>query len=81
METGRNGDVHLADFSSTNALGHQGDGGSHLEHRRSSAGEDGHAQEFSLPRVDGGRNAWLCLAGCFCIEALVWGRLLARTVS
>ena len=30
-------------------------------------------QEFSLPRADGGRQAWLFLAGCFAIEALVWG--------
>lgn len=30
-------------------------------------------QQFSLPPVDGGRDAWLCLAGCFFIEALVWG--------
>lgn len=81
METGRNGDVHLTAFSPTNASGHQRDDGSHLEHRRSSAGEDSHGQEFSLPRVDGGRNAWLCLAGCFCIEALVWGRQLALTLS
>ncbi|PGG99221.1 hypothetical protein AJ79_08651 [Helicocarpus griseus UAMH5409] len=30
-------------------------------------------QEFSLPPADGGIRAWLFLAGCFCIEALVWG--------
>ena len=30
-------------------------------------------QEFSLPPVDGGKDAWLFLAGCFMIEALVWG--------
>lgn len=29
--------------------------------------------EFSLPRVDGGKEAWLFLAGSFFIEALVWG--------
>ncbi|KAI9807558.1 MAG: hypothetical protein M1825_005498 [Sarcosagium campestre] len=26
-----------------------------------------------LPRADSGKDAWLFLAGCFCIEALVWG--------
>ncbi|RPA71684.1 MFS general substrate transporter, partial [Ascobolus immersus RN42] len=29
--------------------------------------------EFSLPPVDGGKDAWLFLAGAFMIEALVWG--------
>lgn len=32
-----------------------------------------HGQEFSLPRADGGMQAWLFLAGCFATEALVWG--------
>jgi len=26
-----------------------------------------------LPRADGGKDAWLVLAGCFVLEALVWG--------
>ncbi|KAI9811718.1 MAG: hypothetical protein M1827_005263 [Pycnora praestabilis] len=30
-------------------------------------------QQFSLPRADGGTEAWLFLAGCFMIEALIWG--------
>jgi hypothetical protein len=30
-------------------------------------------QEFSLPRADGGKEAWLFLAACFIVEALVWG--------
>ncbi|KAI5922670.1 MFS general substrate transporter [Camillea tinctor] len=30
-------------------------------------------QEFSLPPVDGGKDAWLFLAACFAIEGLVWG--------
>lgn len=29
--------------------------------------------EFSLPRADGGKDAWLFLAACFIVEALVWG--------
>jgi hypothetical protein len=32
--------------------------------------------EFSLPPVDGGKDAWLFLAGAFMIEALVWGMCL-----
>lgn len=27
----------------------------------------------ALPRVDRGKDAWLVLAGCFVLEALVWG--------
>lgn len=30
-------------------------------------------QEFSLPRADGGKDAWLVLFACFVLEALVWG--------
>ena len=43
--------------------------------------EDGEAsphparQEFSLPPVDGGKDAWLFLAASFFVEALVWGEL------
>lgn len=33
----------------------------------------GHHHEFSLPPVDTGKDAWLFLAACFVIEALVWG--------
>ncbi|SAM00924.1 hypothetical protein [Absidia glauca] len=32
-----------------------------------------HQQEFSLPRVDGGLNAYLVLISGFCIEGVVWG--------
>lgn len=31
--------------------------------------------EFSLPCADGGKDAWLFLAACFIVEALVWGEL------
>lgn len=41
-----------------------------------STGVVGQTQEpvFSLPPADGGVRAWLFLAGCFFIEALVWGK-------
>lgn len=29
--------------------------------------------ESSVPRADGGKDAWLFLAACFVVEALVWG--------
>ncbi|KAI0430435.1 MFS general substrate transporter [Xylaria sp. FL1042] len=33
--------------------------------------------EFSLPPVDGGREAWLFLAACFVVDALIWGYTLS----
>lgn len=30
-------------------------------------------QEFSLPPTDRGKDAWLFLAACWAVEALVWG--------
>ena len=34
--------------------------------------EDQH-QGYSLPPVDTGKDAWLFLAACFVMEAMVWG--------
>lgn len=42
--------------------------------------EQGHSTQ-SLPRTDGGKDAWLFLTACFILEALVWGNLDARTVG
>lgn len=30
----------------------------------------------SLPRADGGKQAWFFLLGCFMMEALVWGEIV-----
>ncbi|KAL8820163.1 MAG: hypothetical protein Q9223_001553 [Gallowayella weberi] len=30
-------------------------------------------REFTLPQADRGKDAWLFLAGCFMVEALIWG--------
>ncbi|KAH7117704.1 major facilitator superfamily domain-containing protein [Dendryphion nanum] len=35
--------------------------------------EEFHDNEFSLPPVDGGKDAWLFLAAAFVVEVLVWG--------
>lgn len=43
------------------------------EHSQS---DNGQLHEFSLPRADGGKDAWLFLAGCFTLEALIWGTSL-----
>jgi hypothetical protein len=37
-----------------------------------------HGQEFSLPPVDTGKDAWRFLAAAFMMEALVWGEWLAQ---
>lgn len=31
------------------------------------------SNELNLPPVDGGKQAWLFLAACFVLEALIWG--------
>jgi hypothetical protein len=36
-------------------------------------GDDPSRPRFTLSRADGGRDAWLVLASCFILEALVWG--------
>jgi len=36
-------------------------------------GQSGEAEAVALPRADGGKDAWMFLAACFTIEALVWG--------
>lgn len=45
------------------------DGRQHL----SPSYEDNHHHNQELPPVDGGKDAWLFLAACFLIEALIWG--------
>jgi deoxyhypusine synthase len=48
------------------------------EHTQS---ENGELHEFSLPRADGGKDAWLFLAGCFTLEALIWGKVFKYMLS
>ena len=35
----------------------------------------------SLPPVDSGKDAWLFLAACFVVEALVWGKALTKRAN
>lgn len=48
-----------------------------LGHRAPQAGENfgesNTGREFSLPLVDRGKGAWLCLMGGFCLEVMVRG--------
>jgi hypothetical protein len=41
---------------------------------------EGHTQ-FSLPPVDGGKDAWLFLFASFLLEALVWGKSLPYLIN
>ncbi|KAF5855191.1 hypothetical protein ETB97_009745 [Aspergillus alliaceus] len=46
------------------------------EQSLSSIQDHDHEQNRQLPPIDGGKDAWLFLAACFIIEALIWGKLL-----
>jgi hypothetical protein len=63
MET----DIALGDIPAQRVSSFQGDGFPGTQEFQ------GHP-EFSLPQADGGKDAWLFLAACFVVEALVWGR-------
>ena len=60
-------DIVLQDFS--NYLGSNEVEDGRLEATQNRSGQ----HEFSLPPADGGKEAWLFLAACFIVEALVWG--------
>ncbi len=55
----------------------QGEGDSRITPAQFEDGQHG----FSLPRVDGGKDAWLFLAGCFTVEALVWGKYPPKALA
>jgi len=65
--------IALTELGQARTSGYGDANGSQLSRRQSRRGSEGHGQDFSLPRADGGKDAWLFLAGCFSIEALVWG--------
>lgn len=44
-----------------------------LEHGPEGSFEPNLDREFSLPPVDGGKDAWLCLLGGFFLEVAAWG--------
>lgn len=66
-------DFGLSDFGHTRSSGYEEDGRGLVHNRRLTLEENGQ-EPTSLPRADGGRDAWLFLAGCFAIEALTWGK-------
>lgn len=65
----------LSDLAQARSLGYEGNGHSHGYDRRSQSGDHEH-EHVSLPRADSGKDAWLFLSGCFCIEALTWGKYI-----
>jgi MFS family permease len=64
--------IALTELGHVRTSDHDVASGPSMERRRTNH-SGGPRQEISLPRADGGKDAWLFLAGCFCIEALVWG--------
>ena len=73
MALGTEDGIALTELGRSRTSGYGDVGGSHLSRRQSRRGDGTLGQDFSLPQADGGRDAWLFLAGCFSIEALVWG--------
>lgn len=70
-----NENLALSNIGMVSASGYEEDGLQRAQSRHSQV----HGQEFenaSLPKADGGKDAWLFLAGCFCIEALTWGKCI-----
>ena len=72
MASNTGSDIALANFSQRNDTEPRSHD-AQLESRATEREEPQRGIEFSLPRVDGGTEAWLFLAGSFFVEALVWG--------
>ncbi|MCJ1479641.1 hypothetical protein MMC13_008327 [Lambiella insularis] len=66
-------DIELVELNQATSSTHEETGQQVLQQHLTSTPGEVQGQEFSLPQADGGRDAWLFLAGCFAIEALVWG--------
>lgn len=47
-----------------------------VRHNENLDGRAAGLREFTLPPVDGGKDAWLCLVGGFMLEMMVWGMSL-----
>lgn len=66
-----NENLALSNFGRAFASGYAEDGLQRAQSRLPHHGPEN--ERVSLPKADGGRKAWLFLAGCFFIEALTWG--------
>lgn len=67
-----NENLALSDFDRVLTSGYEEDGLQRVQSRNSRP-HGLETERVSLPKADGGKDAWLFLAGCFCIEALTWG--------
>ena len=65
----------LSNLSRAVASGYEENGLQRVQSRYSHPHEL-HNEHVSTPKADGGKDAWLFLAGCFCIEALTWGECM-----
>ena len=65
--------IILSDLAHARVSGYEEDGRSRA-YGRQTRSDQNTIEQASLPRVDGGKAAWLFLAGCFAIEALTWGK-------
>jgi len=76
----------LANFGQAQTSGYEGNSQISAVHSRHSQSAEYEREQASLPKADGGKDAWWFLAGCFLIEALTWGKqdfwiLLSRNQS
>ncbi|KAL8790614.1 MAG: hypothetical protein Q9213_000461 [Squamulea squamosa] len=62
-------DIALTDIHGEERIYEESDGNLRRRFRESSVTQ----REFTLPQADRGKDAWLFLAGCFMVEALIWG--------
>ncbi len=64
----------LANFGQAQTSGYEGNSQISAVHSRHSQSAEYEREQASLPKADGGKDAWWFLAGCFLIEALTWGK-------
>ena len=69
----------LSNLSRAVASGYEENGLQRVQSRYSHQ-HDLQNEHVSPPTADGGKDAWLFLAGCFCIEALTWGECIPRRI-
>lgn len=70
-----NQNLALSNVGRALASGYEEDGLQRAQSRHSHP-HGAENEHVSLPKADGGKDAWLFLAGCFCIEALTWGECI-----
>ena len=74
-----NENLALSNVGRALASGYEEDGLQRAPSRRSHPHEMQN-ENYSLPKADGGKDAWFFLAGCFCIEALTWGECIKYNI-